>query len=92
MGLKHVANVQFRLDENGTPGLLEVNCRFPGTMTLTVAAGINMPALSLMEFFGKNIEPRELIFREIAVVRYLEEIYLDIDDMQSVPMSVPAAA
>lgn len=89
IGLTHVANVQFRLDENGTPGLLEVNCRFPGTMALTVAAGINMPALTLMELFGKNIDPRELVFQEIAVVRYLEEIYIDIDDMKSVPMTVP---
>jgi len=89
IGLKHVANVQFKLDEEGRPGLLEVNCRFPGTMALTVASGINMPALSLMEFFGKSIDPSELTFHEIAVVRYLEEVYLDVADMKSVPMSAP---
>ena len=38
--LTSVANVQVKLAADGEPALLEVNARFPGTMPLTVAAGV----------------------------------------------------
>src|SRR5262249_28902934 len=41
------ANVQFRDDRQGVPRLMEVNPRIPGTIGLTVAAGVNMPYLAV---------------------------------------------
>lgn len=75
LGLRYCVNVQFRRDEEGRPKLLEVNPRFPGTMPLTVAAGVNMPKLALDACLGRLHATGELMdFEEIAVVRYLEEV------------------
>ena len=52
IGLRYTANIQFRRDASGTPTLLEVNARFPGTMPLTVRSGVNMPLLSLRDVLG----------------------------------------
>ena len=47
IGAQGVVNVQAKLDTAGRPALLEVNARFPGTMALTQAAGIDMPLLAV---------------------------------------------
>ncbi|HEY5317510.1 MAG TPA: ATP-grasp domain-containing protein [Solirubrobacteraceae bacterium] len=71
VGMTGVANVQVREDVEGVPRLIEINPRFPGTMPLTVASGINMPKLALGELLGEPIPATRLEFREIAMVRYL---------------------
>jgi len=71
--LAFCANVQFKLDHDGTPRLLEINARFPGTMPLTVAAGINMPLLCLKSLYGETIHAEQCKYKEIAVMRYLQE-------------------
>ena len=79
-GLSWVANVQLRRDRHGRPRLLEINPRFPGTMSLTVASGVNMPSVAL----GMATELRRgrtpvrpvLHFSEIGMVRTWEEHYL----------------
>ena len=76
IGLKYVANVQFRRDAAGRPCLLEVNPRFPGTMPLTVASGVNIPFLCLKELLGLPIRPDELQWQELAMVRTWHETYL----------------
>ena len=81
-GLTAVANVQVREDALGTPRLLEINPRFPGTMSLTVASGVNMPKLALGELLGRPLPAGELRFREIAIVRYLEEIVVDVAELR----------
>ncbi|MEO0814002.1 MAG: ATP-grasp domain-containing protein, partial [Myxococcota bacterium] len=55
LGVRHVVNVQFRRDRDGKPRLLEINPRCPGTLPLTVQAGINMPLLAINEQFGESI-------------------------------------
>ncbi|SDP37012.1 carbamoyl-phosphate synthase large subunit [Nakamurella panacisegetis] len=75
VGMTTVANVQLRLDAAGTASLLEVNPRFPGSLPLTIAAGVDMPSLTLDMMVGINV-PRALDFSEVAVVRYLEDIFL----------------
>lgn len=47
LGLSYVVNVQFRADSGGVSRLMEVNPRIPGTIGLTVAAGVNMPYLAV---------------------------------------------
>ena len=73
IGLTTVGNVQVKAAADGTPALLEVNPRFPGTMPLTVAAGIDMPLLALADALGEPPGHERLEFRDIAMVRYLEQ-------------------
>ena len=84
IGLTTVANVQLRRDRAGRAALLEVNPRFPGAMPLTIAAGIDMPSLTLDAVLGRPV-PGSLDFREIAVVRYLADVFLPMSDIEAVP-------
>lgn len=77
LGISHVANVQFRRRLNGQPALLEVNPRFPGTISLTVASGVNMPLLCLLDVLGLPSVPFQNPFRETAMVRFWHEEYLN---------------
>ena len=76
IGLTGVANVQLRYDHAGVPALLEVNPRFPGAMPLTIAAGVDMPSLVLDLALGLEI-PERIEFRELANVRFLEDVFLE---------------
>ncbi len=77
IGLRYVANIQFRRDESGVPHLLEVNPRFPGTMPLTVAAGVDMPNMALQGALGFEAWADDIVFGEIAVVRHWQEVFID---------------
>jgi len=81
--LNYCANIQFRLDEAGTPKLLEMNARFPGTLPLTVAAGVNMPTLCLKSLYGETIHPDQCTYEEIAVMRYLQEAIIPIGELEA---------
>jgi carbamoyl-phosphate synthase large subunit len=80
IGLTTVANVQLKRDVDGRPALLEVNPRFPGAMPLTIAAGVDMPSLTLDAVLGRPV-PDHVDFQEIANVRYLEDVFLPIADV-----------
>ena len=80
IGLVGVANIQLRRDAEGRAALLEVNPRFPGAMPLTVAAGVDMPSLALDLALGREL-PDSVPFAEVAVVRYLEDVFLDPADV-----------
>jgi carbamoyl-phosphate synthase large subunit len=81
VGLRGIANIQFKEDTSGRPRLLEVNARCPGGMALTVASGVNMPAMAVQELLGSPLhEPVQ--FEELAMVRYREEIFLRPDDLR----------
>lgn len=82
VGLTHIANVQLKRQADGTPALLEVNPRTPGTMPLTVASGINMPALALAAILGGPALYPMTPFKEIAVVRYLEEKFIQPSELE----------
>ena len=80
IGLVGVANVQLRRDRSGRAVLLEVNPRFPGALPLTIAAGVDIPSLVVDLFLGREL-PERLPFREIATVRFLEDIILDLGEV-----------
>ena len=83
IGLRFVANVQFRRDREGRPSLLEVNPRFPGTMPLTVRAGVNMPRLALAAVTGSEPPSEDLDFEEVAMVRHWDEIFISAADLRA---------
>lgn len=84
VGLTSVANVQLKRDADGVPALLEVNPRFPGALPLTIAAGVDMPALVLDDVLGREV-PRHVDFVELANVRYLEDVFLPVADVLPEP-------
>jgi carbamoyl-phosphate synthase large subunit len=69
IGLSYVANIQFREDAAGIPKLLDVNARFPGSMPLTIAAGVDMPNLAIDLLRGRAVDASALEYRETAIVR-----------------------
>ena len=69
LDVTYVANVQFREDAQGNAKLLDVNARFPGTMPLTITAGIDMPCLALDLLLGRPVDEHALRYREVAIVR-----------------------
>lgn len=75
LGLTGVANLQFRRSASGVPALIEINPRFPGTMPLTVAAGVNMPLYVTADMLGLPLPVLDG-FREIAMVRTWSETYI----------------
>lgn len=93
IGVVGVVNVQVRRAVDGTPALLEVNPRFPGTMALTVAAGVDMPRLAVAAALGEPV-PAHLEFAEVAVVRHWDEVLVPVAEYCDVPAAdvVEAAA
>ncbi len=55
-----VAQVEYKLDENDQPRLMEINPKFWGTLELSIAAGINFPKLlcdlAIYDEIPKNID------------------------------------
>lgn len=88
IGLTWVGNVQSRRDSAGQARLLEVNPRFPGTMPLTVAAGVDMPAICLAMILGGPTPP-PMDFRDVAMVRYLEERFVAPAELSTVRATPP---
>ena len=84
VGATGVVNVQAKLDRHGDPALLEVNARFPGTMSLTQAAGIDMPLLAVQARRGAAV-PDHLPFREVAVVRHWTEVVVPVEEYAEIP-------
>jgi carbamoyl-phosphate synthase large subunit len=88
IGLTTVANVQVKADADGAPRLLEVNPRFPGSMPLTVAAGVNMPALALDDVLGRPV-PSSVPHRALEVVRHWQETFLEPGELDATgPLSL----
>ena len=88
VGLTTVANVQFRRDLDGLAKILEVNARFPGTMPLTVASGVDMPVLALDDLLGRPV-PERVPFQPLAMVRHWSEVFLDVEELSA--LGRPAA-
>jgi carbamoyl-phosphate synthase large subunit len=77
IGIRGCANVQFKRAADGVFKLLEVNPRFPGTLPLTTAAGIDMPKLMVDELMGRPVPDKLMPFKEMMVVRYWTEHFFD---------------
>ena len=83
VGINYVANIQFKADAEGEFKLLEINPRFPGTLPLTAAAGIDIPRLLIKDIQGEPLGSTLLPFKELMVVRYWTELFFPIDEWQA---------
>ncbi|MGH7617839.1 MAG: ATP-grasp domain-containing protein [Gemmatimonadaceae bacterium] len=90
VGLTFVANVQFREDAAGVPRLMDVNARFPGTMPLTVAAGVNMPRLALDLVLGRSLSSGVGAFRDLGMVRVWREHFVEVDEIEQLEAAARA--
>lgn len=77
VGIRYVANVQFKQAVDGRYKLLEINPRFPGSLPLTGAAGVDIPRLLMDDLQGKPLPAGPMPFKELLMVRYWTEEYLD---------------
>lgn len=75
--LRYVANIQFKANTQGDFKLLEINPRFPGTLPLTAAAGIDIPKLMVKDILHEPLGSELLAFKELMVVRYWTEQFFD---------------
>jgi len=82
IGLNTVANVQAKEASEGVPALLEVNPRFPGTMPLTIAAGVDMPKLAVDEALGLELPAAPIPFKDVAMVRHFDEHIFDFSEIE----------
>ncbi len=80
-GVQFIANVQAKRDASGRPALLEVNPRAPGSLALTIASGVDMPRLAMDVLFGRPV-PDHADFREIAMVRFLDERVVELAEIR----------
>ena len=83
VGITYVANVQFKANSRGEFKLLEINPRFPGTLPLTAAAGIDMPKLLIKDIQGESCGTEILPFKELMVTRYWTEQFFSIDEWRT---------
>lgn len=82
-GLTFIANVQAKRDSAGRPALLETNPRAPGSLALTIASGVDMPRLAMDLIRGRTL-PEHAAFREVAMVRFLDERVVEIAEINQV--------
>ncbi|MCA0404240.1 MAG: ATP-grasp domain-containing protein [Proteobacteria bacterium] len=81
--ITYVANIQFKADKKGHFKLLEINPRFPGTLPLTIEAGVDIPKLLIQDVKGELHQNTMLPFKEIMVVRYWTEQFLEINEWKT---------
>tara|TARA_R110000765_G_scaffold113768_1_gene206221 strand:+ start:43 stop:933 length:891 start_codon:yes stop_codon:yes gene_type:complete len=74
LGLKGPSCIQFKLNDDFVPVLIECNPRLGGGTHMATLAGVNCVDIYLDLYTGKEPDPPEP--KEITVVRYFEEIVL----------------
>lgn len=88
VGIRYVANIQFKRTIDGQYKLLEINPRFPGTLPLTTAAGIDMPKLLIADLNGEKFSGI-MPFKSLMTVRYLTECYFDPIEWEALCQTIP---
>lgn len=73
--LSFAANMQFRYGDKGVPKLLEINVRLPGTVILSVAAGVNLPYLAVKMAIGEPLPSFEIRWGTRMVRSWRETFY-----------------
>lgn len=74
IGIKGPCCIQMKEDVDGNYKLIEINARMGGGTIMATLAGVNIPELILKIDSGIEINTNDLVFDEITVLRYYEEI------------------
>ena len=79
-GMWGVLNTQCRRPPGEEPYFFEANLRFGGGVPLTLAAGVDLPKLVIMDLLGQNVEPAVGEFTDnLLMMRYDEAIFTRVD-------------
>lgn len=70
IGSSYVVNVQLREDRAGDAQIMEVNPRIPGTVGVSVAAGVNLPYLAVKLALGEDVPAPQQPSIGTEMVRY----------------------
>jgi carbamoyl-phosphate synthase large subunit len=70
IGLEYAFGFQFKMDERGTPKVLECNPRVQGTMVASVFGGINVIWLSIRELLGNPCSDLSPAFKPAVFLRF----------------------
>lgn len=77
LGIKGPACMQLILTKSGKAKIFEINPRLGGTTSLSVAAGVDFPFLTVKSLFKEEINKDELKFKKLYIARYFEDIYFE---------------
>jgi len=68
---------QAKEDREGNPKVTELNIRLAGTMSLSTAAGVNIPLLAIKILLGEKIQTKPRPKRGVYLMRFWNEIFLN---------------
>ena len=74
--LNGAVGLQFRMDKEGTPKILEINARPHGALTLSAAGGVNILYLAVKVALGEKVTPPKIKWNT-KLTRYYDEGYWD---------------
>lgn len=72
--LNGAVGMQFRLDKESTPRIIEVNARPHGALMLSAAAGVNILYLAIKLALGETPAPPNIRWNT-RMIRYYDEVY-----------------
>ena len=73
------------------PRLLKISPRFPGGVAVTIAAAVALAARALADALGADRTDDHSAYRELAIVRYLEQITVPVAEFGRVCCAERAA-
>lgn len=74
--LNNFVNLQFRLDAQGKPKLIDLNPRFCGSQIMSLGAGINFPYLNIKMLMEEKLEINEPNWN-VSMTRYWESYFYE---------------
>ncbi len=84
LGIIGPACLQAKVDINGKIAIFEVNPRIGGTTSLAIAAGVDIPALTIKLLENEEIGKELLTFRKLYVARYFADSFFEEDDFPGI--------
>jgi hypothetical protein len=79
------ATVLMTLDQSGRPRLTGCLPRFPASVSLTVAAGVNTPQMAVDHALGLPVSAAS--HQELGMVRTFREHFLSVDELKKMQES-----
>lgn len=76
LNLDYNVNIQIRLSSQGKPKIIEINPRMGGTISLSAAAGINLPCLAINLALNERLPKRKIIYNT-KMIRYWKEFFVN---------------
>jgi carbamoyl-phosphate synthase large subunit len=85
LNLSYIINLQFKMNKDGKPRIIEINPRIPGTIGLSIAAGVNMPELAVRLALGEKLSGKIEPQNGLVSLRYWSLIGVPKDQLKTAP-------